>query len=77
MKFFNTYGRSRNFTVDGTEELLNSVNCDIHFKVSLFNSYSYILLFVNNTLNLSIIVLKSIELLSNILLTIIEHHEIQ
>ena len=40
MKFFNTYGRSRNFTVDGTEELLNSVNCDIHFKVSLFNSYS-------------------------------------
>lgn len=40
MKFFNTYGRSNNFTVDGTEELLNSVNCDIHFKVSLFNSYS-------------------------------------
>ena len=40
MKFFNTYGRSRNFTVDGTEQLLNSVNCDIHFKVSLFNSYS-------------------------------------
>lgn len=40
MKFFNTYGRSRNFTVDGTEELLNSVNCDIHFKVAFFNSYA-------------------------------------
>lgn len=40
MKLFNTYGRSRNFTVDGTEELLNSVNCKIHFKVSLFNAYN-------------------------------------
>ena len=40
MKFFNTYGRSRNFTVDGTEELLNSVNCRIHFRVSLFNTYN-------------------------------------
>lgn len=40
MKFYNTYGRSRNFTVDGTEELLNSVNCKIHFKVSLMNPYT-------------------------------------
>ena len=40
MKFYNTYGRSRNFTVDGTEELLNSVNCNIHFKVSLLNPYT-------------------------------------
>lgn len=40
MKFYNTYGRSRNFTVDGTEELLNSVNCTIHFKVSLLNPYT-------------------------------------
>ena len=40
MKFYNTCGRSRNFTVDGTEELLNSVNCKIHFKVSLMNPYT-------------------------------------
>ena len=40
MKFYNTCGRSRNFTVDGTEELLNCVNCKIHFKVSLMNPYT-------------------------------------
>ena len=33
MKFYNTYGKSNNFVVGSEGEILNRVNCSVHFKV--------------------------------------------
>lgn len=33
MKFYNTYGRSNNFVIGENQEVLNHVNCSVHFKV--------------------------------------------
>ena len=33
MKFYNTYGRSNNFVYGEDQEILNRVNCSVHFKV--------------------------------------------
>lgn len=33
MKFYNTYGRSKNFTVGEQDMVLDKVNCSIHFKI--------------------------------------------
>lgn len=35
LKFYNTYGRSKNFTVGEQDEQLDKVNISIHFKVSV------------------------------------------
>jgi hypothetical protein len=33
MKFYNTYGRSNNFVYGEEQDILNRVNCTVHFKV--------------------------------------------
>lgn len=38
-KFFNTYGPSRMFTIDGVDEYLNRVNLTLSFRISLQTNY--------------------------------------